>query len=136
MATQTITLDLPESVFQRAKKMAQTLHRPLEEVLTLTLSTTLPDVEDVPLEMQAELMRMTWLSDEELWSIAQSQMSDEDQVQLDTLSKRHVLGKGTPNEEETLLALRQHYGQITLCKARAYALLSLRAGKSLLASTT
>jgi hypothetical protein len=55
MTTQTITLDLPTSVLSRAQKMAQTLHRPLEEVLSLTLSATLPDVEDAPSHMQAEL---------------------------------------------------------------------------------
>lgn len=135
MTTQTITLDLPISVLQRAKKVAQTLQRPLEEVLTLTLSTTLPDVEDAPPEMQAELMEMTWLSDQELWTIAQTRMSDEEQAQLDHLSKRHALGESTPVEQETLQALRQRYGQITLRKARAYALLSLRGGQPLLSST-
>ncbi len=134
MTTQTITLNLPVSVLRRAKKMAQTLQRPLEEVLTLTLSTTLPDVEDAPPEMQSELMRMTWLSDQELWAIAQNQMSDEEQAQLDDLSQRLALGGSSPDEQETVLALRQRYGQITLRKARAYALLSLRSGKPLLFS--
>jgi hypothetical protein len=131
MTTQTITLDLPLSVVQRANKMAQTLHRPLEEILALTLSQTLPDVEDAPPEMQAELMQMTWLSDRELWSIAQSQMTEAEQTMLDDLS-RH---QNRPDEEKALAALRQQYGQITLRKARAFALLSLRAGKPLLAST-
>ncbi len=135
MTTQTITLNLPISVLQRAQKMAQTLQRPLEEVLTLTLSTTLPDVEDAPPEMQTELMRMTWLSDQELWAIAQSQMSAEEQAQLDDLSQRLALGKSDPAEQETVLALRRRYGQITLRKARAYALLSLRSGKPLLSLT-
>lgn len=137
MTTETITLDLPISVLQRAKKIAQTLGRPLEEVLTLTLSTTLPDVEDVPPEIQAELMGMTWLSEQELWAIAQSQMSDEEQAQLDDLSKRQALGEGTLAEKQMMLALRQRYGQITLRKARAraYALLSLRSGRPLLSST-
>ena len=103
-------------------------------MLTLTLSTTLPDVEDVPPEMQTELMRMTWLSDEELWTIAHNQISDEEQAQLDELSQRLAPGEGTPAEKDTLQDLRQRYGQITLGKARAYALLSLRGGTPLLSS--
>jgi len=134
MTTQTITLDLPTSILNRAQKMAQTLHRPLEEVLMLTLSATLPDVEDAPPDMQAELIEMTWFSDEELWSIANSQMSDEEQAQLDKLSQNQTLGKITSVEEKNLLTLRQLYGQITLRKARAYALLSLRGGRPLLSS--
>ncbi len=133
MTTQTITLDLPISVLQRAQTMAQTLQRPLEEVLTLVLSTSLPDVEDAPPEIQAELMRMTWLSDQELSAIAHSQMSDEEQAQLDDLSQHQVL---EPAEQKSLQTLRQRYGQITLRKARAYALLSLRAGQPLLSSTS
>lgn len=134
MMTRSITLDLPESILKRAQKMANALGRPVEEVLTLTLSTTLPDVEDTPLEMQTELMEMTWLSDQELWKIAESQMSEEDQIQLDKFNQRLASGEVTKEEQETIGTLRQRYGQITLRKARAYALLSLRSGKPLLSS--
>ncbi len=112
--------------------MAQTLQRPLEEILTLTLSNTLPDVEDTPGDMQIELMQMTWLSHKDLWEIAESQMSETEQTQLNDLSQRQALGQIAPNEKENLLTLRKQYGQITLRKARAYALLSLRGGKPLL----
>jgi len=109
--------------------MSQLLQRPLEEVLTLTLSSALPDVEDAPPEMQTDLVEMTWLSDEALWTIAESQMSDEAQAQLADLSQRQDL---VAHEQDILQSLRQQYGQITLRKARAYALLSLRGGKPLL----
>ena len=129
MTTQTVTLNLPASVLNRAQKMSQLLQRPLEEVLTLTLSSALPDVEDAPPEMQTDLVEMTWLSDEALWTIAESQMSDEAQAQLADLSQRQDL---VAHEQDILQSLRQQYGQITLRKARAYALLSLRGGKPLL----
>ena len=37
---------------------------------------------DVPDDMQAELMRMTWLDSQELWRIAREQMSAAAQAQL------------------------------------------------------
>ena len=63
MTTHTVTLSLPEVIMRRAKQAANVLQRPLEEVLATMLAATLPDVEDAPLEVQADLARMTWSSD-------------------------------------------------------------------------
>jgi hypothetical protein len=82
--------------------------------------------------MQAELMRMTWLDSQELWRIAREQISAAAQTQLQQLT--HLQGQRplTPDEQGQLDALRQEYGRMTLLKARAYALLSLRGGAPLL----
>lgn len=126
----TVTLNLPEPILQRANKAAAVLHRSLEEVLAATLASALPDVEDAPDDMQAELLQMTWLDDRELLNIAHGQMPDREQIQLATLGNR--LDRLTDQERQALQALRESYGRITLRKARAYALLSLRGGKELL----
>jgi predicted anti-sigma-YlaC factor YlaD len=59
-------------------------------------------------------------------------MSAEAQEQLQQLT--HLQGDRplTPEEHAQLDARRQEYGRITLLKARAYALLSLRGGAPLL----
>jgi hypothetical protein len=132
MAVQSVTLNLPEPVMRRAKQAAAVLHRPVEEILAKMLAAMLPDVEEAPLSTQADLARMTWLSDNELWDIARSMMSDEQQGQLHALAELQTQRGLTPQEQETLEALRQEYGRITLYKARAYALLSLRGGRPLL----
>ena len=119
---------------RRARQTANALQRPLEEVLATMLAASLPDVEDAPLDMQAELTRMTWLSDQELWAIARSTMPEEQQKQLLDLSELQTQRLLTQEEQETLDALRKEYGRVTLCKARAYALLSLRGGRPLLAA--
>ena len=129
---QSITLYFPQDVMLRAKRVADVLQRPLEEVLTTTLASALPDVEDAPADMQAELVRMTWLNDQELWAIANSMMSEEGQKQLADLSDQ-AQRQLTQDERETIKALRQEYGRTTLRKARAYALLSMRGGRLLLA---
>lgn len=126
----TVTLNLPEPILQRANKAAAVLHRSLEEVLAATLASALPDVEDAPDEMQAELLQMTWLDDRELLNIAHGRMPDHEQTQLTTLGKR--MDRLTDQERQALQALRESYGRITLRKARAYALLGLRGGKELL----
>ena len=132
MTVQSVTLRLPETVMRRARQTANILQRPLEELLTGLVTAALPDVEDAPLEVQAELARMTWFSDQELWSIARSTMPVEQQEQLRSLADLQTIRALTPAEQETLDNLRLEYGRVTLRKARAYALLSLRGGAPLL----
>lgn len=132
MITQQVTLDLPESLMRRARQMAQTLERPLEQVLTEMLATALPNVDDAPAELQAELAGMTWLDSDALWQIARSDMSPQQQQRLATLSEQQSQSPLIQDEAAQLAQLRNEYGRVTLRKARAYALLSLRGGRPLL----
>jgi uncharacterized membrane protein len=133
MTTQNVTLDLPEVLAERVKRAANVLQRPWEEVIVSVLAAALPDVEDAPADMRAELARMTWLSDQELWAIAHSAMTEEQQEQMRHLARLQAERPLTQEEQDALDALRQEYGRVTLRKARAYALLSLRGGRPLLA---
>ena len=128
----TITLTLPERTMEQAQQAAEALQRPVEDVLRDLLAAVLPTMHDVPNDMRAELTRMTWLDSQELWRMAREQMSAAAQAQLQQLT--HLQGQRplTPDEQVQLDALRHEYGRITLLKARAYALLSLRCGEPLL----
>ena len=128
----TITLELPESLALRAGRAAQAMHRPVEEVITAMLDGVLPLLDDVPADMQAELVEMTWFDDDTLLSIADATMSDGEQQRLADLSGRDALAA---DEKEELDTLRDSYGKVTLRKARALALLSVRSGKRLLADS-
>lgn len=126
----TITLELSDALARRAGWAAQAVHRPVEEVIAALLDGVLPALDDVPAEMQAELVEMTWCDDLALQAIAGAVLSDVDQRRLVELSGRDRLSDA---EREELDGLRDHYGKGTLRKARALALLSVRSGKSLLA---
>ncbi len=125
----TITLDLPDALVQRAGQAARVMHRTLPEVLTVMLQGALPALDDVPPQLQAELLEMTWLDDQSLLEIAKESMSPQEQAQLAKLSMKTDLG---PDEQAMLESLRAHYGELTLRKARALALMSVRSGKGLL----
>ncbi len=127
-----ITLTLPEQTLEQARQAAAVLQRPVEDVLGALLGAVLPSLHDVPDDLRAELLRMTWLPSQELWAIAQAHMSttaQEHLLQLTQLQERRAL---TTDEQTQLEALRQDYGRMTLRKARAYALLSIRGGAPLL----
>ena len=128
----TVTLNLPKKTLAQAQQAANALQRPLEEILADMLTAVLPPVQNAPADMQVELAQMTWLENAELWAIARSMMSEEDQQEIQHLSQEQASRELSANESKKLNQLRQEYGRITLRKARAYALLSLRGGKPLL----
>lgn len=129
----TVTLNLSEQTAQRARHAAEVLQRPLNDLLAEMLEAILPTVEDAPLDMQVELTRMTWFDNQHLWEIAHSFMSVDQQtrmMELAQLQEQHPLATA---EQSELEGLRYEYGRAMVRKARAYALLSLRSGKPLLA---
>jgi hypothetical protein len=121
MMTNSITLNLPDTIFQRAKLAAKLLNRSIEEVLESTLSTSLPVLDDTPTDLAADLAKLPTLTDAELWQVARSKMAPEHEALLhqllDTQSERQL----TANEARQLEALRQQAGKLTLIKSQAYA---------------
>ncbi len=128
----TITLNLPEPTMKQAYQAAASLRRPVEELLTEMLTAILPTAHDAPAAIQTELTRMTWLEDRTLWEIVDSRMSHNDEGRLRQLAEMQGERPLSKNRQKELNKLRQQYSHITLLKARAYALLSMRGGKPLL----
>src|SRR5262245_35689786 len=112
----TITLTLPEQTIEQAQQAAAVLQRSVEEVLRDLLAAVLPTMHDVPDDMQAELLRMTWLDSQTLWHIAREQMSAAAQTQLLQLTHLQEQRPLTSDEQAQLDALRQEYGRVTLLK--------------------
>ena len=127
-----ITVEMPDEVMQHLRQASAVLDIPVERVLVQIVSATLPDLHDVPDDVQAALVRLTWLPDEELWRITESFSTEAQQKQLGILSRREA--ELSPSEREELEALRREFGRLTLLKARAFALLSSRSGRHLLAN--
>ncbi|EXJ15172.1 hypothetical protein [Imhoffiella purpurea] len=127
-----ITIDLPDSLAQRAGGAARAMDRPLEDVITAMLEGALPSLDDVPEDMRTELVGMTWWDDATLMDAADAMLPVTQQQRMAELA-----GKGHASDAETqeLEQLRCDYGRITLRKARALALLSVRSGKRLLAES-
>lgn len=127
-----ITLELPDPILVKARQAAQLLQRSVEDRLTDMLAAVLPSTAGVPVELQTELTQMTWLDNQQLWSIARSQMSERDQERMRQISQLDGERPLMPDEEQEQAYLRNEYGSVTLRKARAYSLLSIRGGKPLL----
>ena len=126
MTIQTVTLNMPESLYQRAKQAADALKRPVEDVIVDTLASTLPLLDDVPGEMVGELAAMAHLSDEALQGLANNVMLEERQELLHDLLDKQGLGELDESEQHELAAIMAEYGRYMLRRAKAVALLIAR----------
>lgn len=124
--TQTITLDLPRSLYRSVHQVAEATKKSLATVLQDSLVHTLPPLDDVPQEEAIQLARLTGLDDAALWREADSMMADDEQAELHELLDRQGAGELTSGERVRMQELLAAYGRVTLRKAHAYLLLARR----------
>ena len=84
MATQQVTIDLPDAIVHQLIRLAEATRQPLETLVAQSVVSNLPPmVDQVSVEMQAELLKMQVLSVDELLPIAHDQVDPE-------MYQRHV----------------------------------------------
>jgi hypothetical protein len=127
MATQRVTIDLPEAVYRQLVRIADTTHQSVETLVAQSVISNLPpSIDGASPELQPELLRMQSLTSEELRAIAQAQV-DPHQVERHTeLLVKNEEGSLNVNERQELSALRQSTDYLMLRKAYAWSLLRWR----------
>jgi hypothetical protein len=124
---ETITLQIPEPLYQRLVDTARATNRPLEEVTLHALNVgSPPDWTNVPDEFQVDLAALDRLEDEALWRIAQSHKSATEMERYSLLLDRNQEGMLTDTERAELTALRAESDRFMLLKPQAAALLRWR----------
>jgi hypothetical protein len=127
MSGRTITVTLPEVLYERVKITAEASARSVEEVCTQSIALSLPELEgDLPSAVRAELAVLPLLSDAELEHIAYGRMREEDQTQLEMLAEVQKQRSLTAAEETLLAQLLEEAQHLMLRKAEAYRLLARR----------
>lgn len=131
MSVRTVTLKLPEHLYERLETKARAATSSVDEIVVQALARSLPPLveKDLPQPLQAELEAMDHLSDEALWQIAESTMNRDKVALYDVLLERHQAGTLTPEGQEWLTRLREEAEVLMLRKAHAYALLQSRGHK-------
>ena len=131
MTVRTVTLKLPEHLYERLETQARAVTRSVDEIVIQALARSLPPLveKDLPQALQAELEAMNRLSDEALWQIAESTMNRDKVALYDVLLERHQAGSLTSEGQEWLTRLREEAEVLMLRKAHAYALLQSRGHK-------
>ena len=127
MSDRTITVTLPEVLYERVKITAEASACSVEDVCAQSIALSLPELEgDLPSEVRSELAALPLLSDGELENIAHSHMNEEQQERLETLAEVQKQRPLTAAEESTLTQLMEEAQRLMVCKAEAYRLLARR----------
>jgi hypothetical protein len=126
MALQTVTLQLPESMYQSARRTAKAVNQPIGEVLVTALKSTLPPLEGLAPEIITELTALEFLPDKQLWTMARSKLPQPQRRKLSHLLRKNQAGTLTEREERALDELIAESERLMLRKARAFVLLKWR----------
>lgn len=127
MATQKVTVELPQAVFQQLARIAESTQQPLEVLAAQSIASNLPPTPDnAPLEIQAELLQMQTWDSKQLLAIAQSQINPEQQQYHVELLEKNQNGELTPAERQELSELRIGADRLMLQKAYAWSVLRWR----------
>ena len=127
MMSQSLTLQLPDHIYQRLQRVAQTTRQPMEVVAYQSLQGNLPPlIEDVPDEWRGDLIEFEQLDDEALWKIAQEQLLKTQWERHQELLQRNQDGVLTDDERGELTRLRTAADRFVFRKSYALALLKWR----------
>ncbi len=131
MATQKVTVELPQAIFKQLARIALATQQPLEVLAAQSIASNLPPTPDnAPVEMQAELLQMQSLDSTDLLSIVQGQIAPEQQQHhIELLEKNQIQGELTSTERQELSKLRIAADRLMLQKAYAWSVLRWRGHK-------
>jgi hypothetical protein len=123
----TITLDVPDTLYQRLIDTATAMKRPLQEVILRALTVGCPPIwDDIPAEFKGEIAALDHLDDNQLWRLAQGQKLANELSRYDELlALKQDRALSIPEQQE-LSRLRYEADLFVLQKAQAGALLRWR----------
>ncbi len=130
MQTETVTLNIPEAIYQRLANTARGMQRSLEEIVIHALKVGIPPgYEDIPEEFKAYIAGLDRLDDDSLFRIARSQKTEAEMKKYNSLLEANSSRELTDREQVELGKMRREADLFMLKKAQAAALLHWRGYK-------
>jgi hypothetical protein len=118
------TVSIPETLYDKARRVAEQTARPVDEVIRVRLEQSFDEMPlDLPDDERAELRALAYLSDDALWTIAREQMASAKQERMQTLMDKNTFGTIADDEYSELTQLVELGQRLTLRKAEAMKLL-------------
>ena len=114
------TISIPDSLYQKAQEVAKQKSLSVDEVIRVGLEGAFVEsMLDIPLDEQAELKAMTYLSDDALFSMMREQMPQAKQARMSVLMDKNNQGTISDEEHAELVTLVEDGQRLTLRKATA-----------------
>lgn len=127
MTRQSLTIDLPESIYQRVKSRSQRMQRSVAEEVVAVITDALPPDDQLDPELEEELATLELFTDDELLQAARVTVPQEYAEEMQRiLDQQQSIGL-TISEQERASQLTRYYDQVMLTRAKA-ALLLIRRG--------
>jgi plasmid stability protein len=126
MHMQTITLDLPNNLYQQAIQRAQRMHSSLEQELLAILASALAEPDELPAATVDAMAQLAYLDDTELWQVAQSPISTAESGRMQMLTLKRQAEGLTAEEQVEAERLLQRFDRHMLVRSQAIALLHAR----------
>lgn len=124
---ETLTVQLPTQAVERLRQVANMSRRSVDDVIADTLSVTLPPMlESLPPQFQGELRKLEALSSAELREQVASQLSEPALERYDELLAQNAAGQLSQAEQIELDSLRQRADLLMYRKAYAALILKWR----------
>jgi hypothetical protein len=125
--THTVTVGLPEEIYNRLEQSARITNTPVEELIIQSVKAGMPpSVNDLPTQYRQECLALERLGNNELRQVAESTLSAARQRRYSALLRKNQAGVLTERERKQLSTLGAEARALTLRKAYAYALLRWR----------
>jgi hypothetical protein len=122
----TVTLRVPDALYERAQHAAEALHRTLEDVLLHAVATALPPLAGLPEGIADDLGALAFLNDAALFDVARSTPPPELHAEMDALLGDKGRGELAPAGERRLDDLVRTHEVSALRRAQAALLLQRR----------
>jgi plasmid stability protein len=126
MATQSVTIRLPEPVYEQLRKRAEDARRSVEDELLDVLATALPLDEQLAPDLVAAMGALEALDDAELWRAAESRLAPHEAERFEELCSKQQREGLTDAEPEEAASLARRYERAMLVRGQAAALLRQR----------
>lgn len=123
---QTITLSVPDNIYQQLERTAHATDQPLETVVLAALHASLPPLEGLPPDLARDMTELEQLPNDLLQRVLLETVPANQQAELEALLLAQQARTLVPFEQARLTQLQQQADQTMLRKARAAALLRFR----------
>lgn len=125
-SARTVTLEMPDALYERVRHTAATLKRRFEDVLLEIVATALPPLADLPEELADDLATLPFSNDAALFEIALRPASQDLHDEMTTLLERKGQGEISESEQRRLDDLVRVHEALALRRAQAALLLQRR----------
>jgi hypothetical protein len=125
MAEKTITLHIPEELYEQVEKAAQASERPLETLLLDSISLFM-NYPQMPQRLDKWVEQLSSFTDSQLWGVIYHRLAENDALRLSELSDKNTQGTISTQEWDELTSLLYLVDRDMLLRSEALLLLQQR----------